>query len=161
MIKLYVFYFIFGLYMLFNSYTIWFFSAMFSDFKGGGVSVITYIAFFSSMILFSVCPGLSLYRIKLALLTGLVSLITIFPFGIHWLIYRIQNEAPITKGAFNQIVLLATLVYAIGLLYSIFLLVNNKRQLNTLKLNKRWRICITMLPVFLLVVFVVLGYVNP
>ena len=159
--KLYVFYFVFGFYMLFNSYTIWFFSAMFSDFKGGGVNIITYAALFSSMILFSVCPGLSLYRIKLALIIGLVSLIAVFPFGIYWLIYRVQMEAPIIKGTFNHIALLATLFYVTGLLYSIFFLINNKRYLAVPKLNKVLRVCMAILPVLLLVGFKILEFVNP
>jgi hypothetical protein len=161
MIKLYVFYLIFGLYMLFNSYLIWSASLIFSFSGGGGVSAITRIAFFSSVILFVICSGLSLYRIRFAVIIGIVALIAIFPFGIHWLIYRIQMEAPIIKGTFNQIALLATVLYVIGLLYSIFLLINNKRHSAVPKLNKRLRVCMTILPVFLLFAFIILGFVNP
>jgi hypothetical protein len=161
MIKLYVFYFMFGLYMLFNSYTIWIFSEISLGFGGRGVNIITVVSFFSSAILFVICSGLSLYRIRLAIIIGIPALIAVFPFGLHWLIYRIQMESPIIKGTVNQIALLATLLYAIGLLYSIFLLNNNKRHLAVLKLNKRFRLGMTLLPVFLLVAFIILGYVNP
>lgn len=161
MIKLYIFYFIFGLYMLFNSYAIWIFSEISLGFGGKGVDIITVVSFFSSAILFVICSALSLYRIRLAIIVGILALIAVFPFGIHWLIYRIQMEAPIIKGTFNQIALLATLLYAVGLLYSIFLLINNKRHVAVPKLNKRLRLYMTLLPVFLLIAFMILGYINP
>jgi hypothetical protein len=46
MIKLYVFYFIFGLYMLFNSYAIWIFSEISLGFGGRGVDIITVVSLF-------------------------------------------------------------------------------------------------------------------
>jgi hypothetical protein len=160
MIKLYVFYFIFGLYMLFNSYTIWYFSGMFSS-SGREVDITTYAAVFSSLILFLGCPGLLLYRIKSAIIVGSIALIAVFPFGIHWLIYRIQMEAPITKGTFNQVALLATLMYVAGLLYSIFLLIYSKKQLSMFNLKKWLKVFLAVLPAFLLVVFIILGLINP
>lgn len=161
MIKLYVFYFIFGLYMLFNSYGIWIFSEISLGFGGRGVDIITVVSFFSSAILFVICSGLSLYRIRIAVIVGIIALIAVFPFGIHWLIYRIQMEAPIIKGTFNQIALSATLLYVMGLSYSIFLLINSKKQLTIPKLKKPLKVFMTALPVFLLVIFVILGLVNP
>src|ERR1700761_4700485 len=114
MIKLYILYFVFGFYMLLESYSIWVFSAF-----NGGSTFITYLAMGSSAILFSTASVFSLHHIKLAAILGIVALIGVFPFGIHWLLYRYEFESPLIYGIENQIILLATAFYIISVFYSI------------------------------------------
>ena len=73
MIKLYILYFVFGFYMLLESYSIWVFSAF-----NGGSTFITYLAMGSSAILFSTASVFSLHHIKLAAILGIVALIGFF-----------------------------------------------------------------------------------
>jgi len=98
MIKLYILYFVFGFYMLFESFSIWIFSA----FNGGG-SFITYLAMVSSAILFSTASAFSIHHIKLAAILGIAALIGVFPFGIHWLKYRYEFESPLIYGKSNNL----------------------------------------------------------
>jgi hypothetical protein len=142
--------------MLFESYFIWVFRA-FND----GNAVITYMALISSAILFSIASGLLLYRPKKGLLVGIVALIGVFPFGIRWLIYRCTMEAPIIRGTENQIVLLATAFYAIGLFYSIKRIIAYKYSDNVVVMKRPLKLFLTFFPAFLLFTIIVLTLINP
>ena len=155
MIKLYILYFIFGFYMLFESYSIW----VFSVFNGGG-TFITYLAMVSSAILFSTASALSLHRIKIAAILGIVALIGVFPFGIHWLLYRYEYESPLINGTENQITLLATIFYIISVFYSIKYIVYYK-SVSVIILKLPLKIFLTCLPPALLLILIVLGFINP
>src|SRR6266705_989281 len=76
MIKLYVLYFLIGVYVFFYQILVWIFSSG---------SIIAFLAHYSSMILFVFVSGLSLFRIKLASLIGLVCLMGLAPFAIYWI----------------------------------------------------------------------------
>ncbi|TWI97176.1 hypothetical protein JN11_03636 [Mucilaginibacter frigoritolerans] len=156
MIKLYVFYFVFGFYMLFESYAIWVFRA-FND----GDAVITYMALISSAILFSIASGLLIYHPKNGLLVGIVTLIGVFPFGIRWLIYRYTVEGPIIRGTENQIILLATAMYAIGLFYSIKRLITYKYPGDVVIMKRPFKLFLTFFPASLLFILIVLTFINP
>jgi len=156
MIKLYVFYFVFGFYMLFESYFILVFR-VFND----GNAVITYMALISSAILFSIASGLLIYRPKNGLLLGIVTLIGLFPFGIRWLIYRYTMEAPIIRGTQNQIILLATALYAIGLFYSLKKVIAYKRYDNVVIMKRPLKLFLTFFPGSLLLILIVLTLINP
>ena len=156
MIKLYVFYFAFGFYMLFESYYIWVFRA-FND----GNAVITYMTLTSSAILFSIASGLLISRPKNGLLLGIVTLIGLFPFGIRWLIYRYTMEAPIIRGTQNQIILLATALYAIGLFYSLKTVIAYKHSDNVVITKRPLKLFLTFFPALLLFILIVLALINP
>jgi len=156
MIKLYVFYLIFGLYMLWQSVFIWYFRA-FND----GNAVITYMALISSAALLSVASGLLIYRPKSALLVGLVALVGVFPFGIRWLIYRYTMEAPIIRGTQNQIILVATALYAIGLFYSLKRIITYKYSNNVVILKRPLKLFFAFFPASLLFILIVLILINP
>jgi hypothetical protein len=156
MIKLYVFYFVFGFYMLFTSYAIWIFS-FFNDEN----AVITYMALISSAVLFSVASGLLIYRPKNGLLVGIVALIGVFPFGIKWLVFRYTMEGPIQRGAENQIILLATALYAIGLFYNLKRLITHKYSDNVVITKKSLKVFLAFFPASLLLILIVLALINP
>ena len=155
MIKLYILYFVFGFYMLFESFSIWIFSA----FNGGG-SFITYLAMVSSAILFSTASAFSIHHIKLAAILGIAALIGVFPFGIHWLKYRYEFESPLIYGIENQIILVAIAFYIISVFYSIKYIVNSK-TVNPIILKLPFKIFLTYLPAVLLSIFIILGFINP
>lgn len=155
MIKLYVLYFIFGLYMLFQSFTIWVFSAF-----SGGATFITYLAMISSAVLFSTASVLSLHRIKLAAIFGIAGLIGVFPFGVHWLLYRYEFESPLINGAENQIALLATAVFIISIFLSIKYIITHK-HVSTITFRKPLKRFLTCLPPVLLLIFMALCFINP
>jgi len=156
MIKLYIFYVVFGLYMLWQSVFIWYFRA-FND----GNAVITYMALISSAALLSVASGLLMYRSKSGLLVGIFALIGVFPFGIRWLIYRYTMEAPIIRGTQNQIILVATTLYAIGLFYSLNRIINYKYSNNLVVLKRPFKLFFTFFPASLLFIFIVLILIDP
>jgi len=156
MIKLYIFYVVFGLYMLWQSVFIWYFRA-FND----GNAVITYMALISSAALLSVASGLLMYRSKSGLLVGIFALIGVFPFGIRWLIYRYTMEAPIIRGTQNQIILVATALYAIGLFYSLNRIINYKYSNNLVVLKRPFKLFFTFFPASLLFIFIVLILIDP
>ena len=155
MIKLYILYLILGFYMLFESFSIWVFSA----FNSGG-TLITYLAMISSAILFSAASAFSLHRIKLAAILGIAALIGVFPFGVHWLLYRYKFESPLTNGIENQIALLATAFYIIVVFYSIKYIASYKTD-SLISLRRPLKIFLTYLPPILLLVFIILGFMNP
>lgn len=155
MIKLYVLYFVFGFYMQFESFSIWIFSAF-----NGGDTFITYMAMISSAVLFSTASVLSLHRIKLAAILGIAALIGVFPFGIHWLLYRYEFESPMINGIENQIVLLATVLYIISVFYSVKYIVNYK-HVRMIILKRPFKLFLTCLPPVLLLIFIILGFINP
>jgi len=156
MIKLYIFYVVFGLYMLWQSVFIWYFRA-FND----GNAVITYMALISSAALLSVASGLLMYRSKSGLLVGIFALIGVFPFGIRWLIYRYTMEAPIIRGTQNQIILVSTALYAIGLFYSLNRIINYKYSNNLVVLKRPFKLFFTFFPASLLFIFIVLILIDP
>jgi len=156
MIKLYIFYFIFGFYMLFESFFIWTFR-YFND----GNAPITYMALVSSAILFFIVPGLLIYRPKKGLFVGIVALIGVFPFGIRWLIYRCTFERPILYGTQNQIMLLATALYAIGLFYSIKRIIAYKHPDEVVIRKRGFKLFLMFFPVSLLLILIVLTSINP
>lgn len=155
MIKLYILYFIFGFYMLFQSVFIWTFSAF-----NGGDTFITYLALISSAILFAVASALSLHHIKSATILGLVALIGVFPFGIHWLLYRCEFESPLINGTENQIALLATAFYVLGVFYSIKYVVSYK-HIGLIILRLPLKLFLEYLPPILLLIFIILFFINP
>ncbi len=154
MIKLYILYFIFGFYMFFESFSIWTVSFF-------GVSIITYLALISSVLLLSIASVLSLYHFRLAIIIGLASLIGVFPFGIYWLIYRYTVEGPILEGTLNQIVLLATILYVVELFYSIKYIIYYKQPANVIILKRPLKLFLTFLPTFLLLTLIIFYFVNP
>ena len=156
MIKLYVFYLVFGFFMLFESYFIW----VFRYFNGGNAAV-TYVALISSAVLFSIVPGLLIYRPKKGLLVGIVTLIGVFPFGIKWLIYRYTMEGPIIHGTQNQIVLLATALYAIGLFYSLKRIIAYKYSDDVVIMKRPFKLFLTFFSASLLFILIVLTLINP
>jgi len=150
MIKLYVFYLVFGLYMFFETLIVW----QFRDINGGD-TWITYLSMLSSGVLLSIATGLLLYKPQGGLLLGLIALIGVFPFGIHWLNYRYTMEAPIISGGFNQIVLLATALYVLGLLYSIKRMIRYKQSNNDVIVKKSLKLFLTFFPASILVILIV------
>lgn len=155
MLKLYIFYLVFGFYMLFESYSIW----VFRDFNDGGSSI-TYLALISSAVSFTIIPGLIIYRPKKGLLVGIATLMGVFPFGIKWLVYRCTVEGPIIFGTANQIVLLATASYATGLLYSIKRIIAGKYS-DVVTFNKRLKIFLSFFPASLIFILIILTLINP
>ena len=141
--------------MLFESYSIW----VFFIFSGGG-TFITYLAMISSAILFSTASAFSLHRIKLAAMLGIAALIGVFPFGIHWLLYRYEFESPLINGTENQIALLATAIYLLTVFYSIKYIINYSAD-SLIILRRPLKIFLTYLPPTLLLIFIVLGLINP
>lgn len=156
MIKLYVFYLILGLYMLSQSIFIWYFRA-FND----GDAMITYVALISSSVLLSVASGLLMYRPKSALIVGIIALLGVLPFGIRWLIYRYTIEAPIIRGNQNQIILVATILYAVGLFYSLKRIINYKYCNNVVVLKKPLKLFLTFFPACLLFILIVSILIDP
>ena len=142
--------------MLWQSVFIWYFRA-FND----GNAVITYMALISSAALLSVASGLLMYRSKSGLLVGIFALIGVFPFGIRWLIYRYTMEAPIIRGTQNQIILVATALYAIGLFYSLNRIINYKYSNNLVVLKRPFKLFFTFFPASLLFIFIVLILIDP
>lgn len=155
MIKLYILYFIFGFYMLLESFSIW----IFSDFSGGATSI-TYLAMISSAILFSIASALSLHYIKWAAILGIGALVGVFPFGIHWLLYRYEYESPIIKGTENQLALLAIVVYLISVFFSIKYIATY-RHVAIISLRRSVKLFLTCLPPILLLIFIILYFINP
>jgi len=155
MIKLYILYFIFGFYMLFESFSIWVLSAF-----NGGDTFITYLAMASSTVLCSIASSLSIRNIKSSVILGIAGLIGVFPFGIHWLIYRYEFESPLTSGTENQIILFATAIYIISVFYSTKYMINHKR-VNLIILKRPLRLFLTYLPPVLAVIFILLVFINP
>jgi hypothetical protein len=141
--------------MLFESWGIWVFSAF-----NGGATFITYLAMVSSAILFSTASAFSLHHIKIAAILGITALIGVFPFGIHWLLYRYEFESPLIHGAENQIALFATVIYTIGVFYSIKYTVKYK-TVSAISLRMPFKIFLTCLPPALLLILIVLGFINP
>ena len=80
----------FTFYMFFESFAMWVLSAF-----NGADTFITYLAIVSSVVLCSVASSLAIRNIKLALILGIAALIGVFPFGIHWLLYRYEFESPL------------------------------------------------------------------
>jgi hypothetical protein len=142
--------------MLFESSFIWFFR----DFNDGN-TVITYSALASSAVLFSIAPGLLIYRPKKGLLVGLVALIGVFPFGIRWLIYIYTMEGPIIRGTHNQIILLATALYAIALFSSIKRIIAYKYPDEVVILKRPFKLFLTFFPASLLFILIVLTQIAP
>jgi hypothetical protein len=155
MIKLYVFYLVFGFYMLFESYFIWVFRA-FND----GNAMITYLALISSAVLFSIASGLITYRPKCGLLVGIVTLAGDFPFGIRWLVYRYTFEGPIIRGTQNQIILLATALYVIGFFYSLKKIIAFNYFDNVVIMKRPLQLVLSFFPASLLFILIVLTLVN-
>ncbi|MGZ3756903.1 MAG: hypothetical protein ACXVAY_21930 [Mucilaginibacter sp.] len=136
MIKLYILYCVLGSYLLIESITVRLF---------GEDSIITYLALISAGILYLVATGLSLYSVKIASIVELIALIGVFPFGIHWLLYRITMEGPITKGAFNHIVLLICILYFAGVFYSVKYSIRKDSSVNSIKVSPRVKLLIALL----------------
>ena|SRR6201986_2728607 len=155
MIKLYLLYLIFGFYIFFESLLIWQLSIFFYT------GVITYVALVGSVALFTIAAPLSLYRIRMASAIGLICLLGIFPFGIHWLLYRIINEAPIILGTYNQIILLATVLFIIALFYTVKYLVQYNKLLSITPLKKWIKLFMVFIPIALLLLMIGLVIINP
>jgi len=155
MIKLYILYSIFGFYMFFDSVAMWTLSAF-----NGADTFVTYLAIVSSMVFCSIASSISIRNIKLAVILGIVCLIGVFPFGIHWLIYRYEFELPLTSGTENQIILFATAIYIISVFYSAKYMINYKR-VSVIVLKRPLKLFLTYLPTFLLVILIILGFINP
>jgi hypothetical protein len=143
MIKLYILYLVFGFYMLFNSLFIWMFSFY-------GVTVITYLSLICSAILSALISGLSLYHNKTASIAGLICLVGITPFGIHWLIYNFTDGGPITVGTEHQIMLPATVWYLVALVYSIINIYNYKKLHIITPIKKPVKLVMLFIPIVLL-----------
>jgi len=142
--------------MLFESYFIWYFRG-FND----GNSVITYMSLLSSMLLFVVVTGLLIYYPRIGLIIGLIALAGVFPFGIRWLMYRCTMEGPIIHGAQNQIVLLATVLFVIGLSYSLKRIITYNSSNNVIILKQPLKLVLAFFPAFVLLVLIILSSVNP
>jgi len=152
-IKLYILYLVLGLYLLFESYSVWIFSAF-----SGGDNIITYLALTSSTTLFLGASIWSLYSVKNASILGLAALVGVFPFSLHWLLYRFEFEAPITRGTYNQVVLGATVLYIIAVFYSIKYIVSDDKHDS---LNKKIKVGLIFLPILVSLIIVILSVWNP
>jgi len=151
MIKLYIFYFVFGAYMLLESWMAWIFSF-------GGVSLLTYSGLLSSAVLFLIVPGLTLYNVRWASIVGLLFLLCVLPYGIHWLVYFYHDNLTwsILKDGFTQIYLGAIVWCIVTASYSIKYIVNHKQTPNKISIRKYAKFALVFLPLFLVAVFALL-----
>jgi hypothetical protein len=152
MIKLYVLYLILGVYLFFESFCIWIFSL-------NGVSIITYLALASSIVLFSFATGLSLYKAKAASIIALLCMIGILPFAIHWIYYLTYNEdwSPYYKTTIS----LAGVLYVLAFFYSLKTLVTINRLDRSFKLKYWVKLLMAAVPIVLLILALTLMFFNP
>lgn len=151
MIKLYVLYLVFGLYMFFESELI-------RAVSFWTVSSITYVALISSGILSVIASTLALYRLRSASIVGLICLIGVSPFGIHWLWYNCTDGGPITEGTNHKIMLLATVWYIITMFYTCLIVVKGNAT-KTKPVKKSLKMSFTAISgVFLILMILSLYY---
>jgi hypothetical protein len=145
MIKLYVLYFLLGVYVFWEQLAVWAFFPR---------DIIVYLTFYSSVIMFSIAPVLSLFKVKLGALIGFVCLIGIAPFAIYWLFYTdytyIQDQGLI----FHLILGVAIILYFIAIFYSLKVLINYKRPITIINLKKTVKIILAVIPIALLLLTV-------
>jgi hypothetical protein len=119
------------------------------------------MALIASASLLSAASGLLMYRPKSALILGFVALLGVFPFGIRWLIYRYTMDAPIISGTQNQIILVATALYAVGLFYSLKRIINYKYCKNDVVLKRPLKLFFAFFPTALLFTLIIFLLIDP
>ncbi len=112
MIKLYILYIAFGLYMLDHSLLFWGF-----PFEGGG-ALQSYIAAIASAVLFFIVPAVCLYRPRAAPVLGLICMALLSPFVLHWMLYRFTDEYFLWDTE-NVIMVIAVAWYLVTLVVTI------------------------------------------
>jgi len=145
MLKLYVLYFLIGVYVFFYQILVWIFSSG---------SIITFLAHYSSIILFVFASGLSLFRIKLASLIGLVCLMGLAPFAIYWIFNPTYTFVEDQGLAFHLILGIAIVLYVSAIFYSTKVLINYKKPIASTNLKKPVKILLAVVPIVLLLLYI-------
>ena len=143
MIKLYLFYFLYGLYIFYITLFYWGFSA-------GPANIWPYITLLSSTILFTVASVLSLFYPKPAAVIGLVSLVGTSIFSIH-----LMGDISWSYKIISSIALLMFVVYLAGLFYSVTTLINYDKVKKTNQLKRPTKLILASVPISLFLFFVI------
>jgi hypothetical protein len=146
MIKLYVLYIVFGLYMLMYSLLMWFFPF--------GYVLGTDVALAGSFVLYFVAPAICLYKPKFAPALGLLCLAAISPFGIHWLQYRIMNDYFIVWDMGSILMCAAVVWYLVTIVVTINIY-TVRHNLKVAYYSKKQKLILACLPVPILVILFV------
>lgn len=138
MIKLYLSYFFFGLYIVYITLLYWGFSA-------GPANIWPFITLFSAVLLFSVASVLSLFYSKSAAAIGLIGLIGVSKFSVYLL-----GEMSTSSILISSIILIMFLVYLISVFFSITTLINYNRIPKVSRLKRPIKLILTFIPIALL-----------
>lgn len=144
MLKLYVLYFSLGIYVFYYQLLVWAFSSG---------DIITYLAHYSSILLFVFASVLSLFRIKLASLIGLVCLMGLAPFAIYWIFNPTYTFVEDQGLLFHLVLGIAIILYVIAIFYSIRVLINYKKPITATNLKKPIKILLAVVPIVLLLLY--------
>jgi len=144
MLKLYVLYFLLGIYVFYYQLLVWAFSSG---------DIVTYLVHYSSILLFVFASGLSLFRIKLASLIGLACLIGLAPFAIYWIFNPTYTFVEDQGLLFHLVLGIAIILYVIAIFYSIKVLINYKKPISRTNLKKPIKILLAVVPIVLLLLY--------
>jgi len=139
MIKLYIPYFLYGIIIFYMNLFIWGFSA-------GASNIMPYITLISSIILFAIASGLSLFYVKVSSIIGLISLLGASPFGYYLVSQMGFTDAKI----FDLIILVAISSFISGVFYSLKILINKSVVLTSISKPVRLIMAVIPLALFLL-----------
>lgn len=148
MIKLYLSYFIYGFFIFYMNLFIWGFSA-------GPANILPYITLFSSVVLFSMASGLTLFYPKSASVLGLIGLAGTTSFEI----YLIGGVAWSSK-IFSTIILVSSVIYLVGLIYSIKNIIYYKKPIEAPLLKRYVRLILAFIPITLLLLWILVVFVR-
>ena len=144
MLKLYVLYFLLGIYVFYYQLLVWVFSS---------VSIIDFLAHYSSITLFVFASGLSLFRIKLASLIGFVCLMGLAPFAIYWIFNSTYTFVEDQGLIFHFVLDIAIILYVIAIFYSTKIPINYKEPITATNLKKPVKILLAVVPIVLLLLY--------
>lgn len=152
MIKLYLLYLPLGAYVYLRSYETWAFSS-YNDCN----DVFTWMAMVSSAVLYLITVPLLLYKGDLAIKVALWNLGGILPFAVYWLTYICKYES-FLRNADNKSILIAAIVYAIAIFFSVKYVLK-PYQLPLMR--KSVKLFFSLLPAGLFIALIVyINYIN-
>jgi len=152
MVKLYVLYILVGAYAFWEQIGVWLF------FSG---DMIASIAFYSSILLFLFASILSLFKVRIAAIIGLVCLIGEAPFATYWIFSSTYSYVKDQDWIFHLILGITIILYLIAIFYSLKIIVNYKKVIKTTALKKPVRLLLALMPVILTLLMLCLMIFNP
>lgn len=143
MVKLYLSYFTYGLY-------IFYVTLIYGGFSAGPANVLPYVTLFSSIILFSMASGLSLFYTKAASILGLLCLIGTTMFGIYLI-----GQITLSSMVISSVIILMSLLYLVSTFHSVSILINYRKPIEESKLKKPIKLVLAFVPIALLAWWVI------